>query len=607
MLRRVSRRRRESARCAAAAGDLQRRGAAATSCSSGSSRGCRARAAQPVRADRGRGRRHATGRAGPDDGRTVVPIGRPIANTQIYILDARLEPVPVGVRGRAVHRRRGAWRAATASAGADRRAVRPAPVSARRARGCTARATWRAGVADGEHRVPGARSISRSRSAASASSWARSSSVLTQHPATGEPPSVTAHQRAAGDTRLAAYIVAKAGNTVELDGLRQFLAERLPDYMIPAVFITLDALPTTSSGKVDRKALPAARLGAVSSRNEFVAPRNETEQRLAAVCASVLGLDSVGVHDDFFASGGNSLLALQLISAVRAEFDLDLPLVAFFSAPTVAGLAMALDNMRSEPAGSASGTAVDWDAEVQLDPAISVAGLRPPESEALRVLLTGATGFLARLPSEGTARQDQGQRLLPGPRPKPRRRKKRILDNLQRYEIEIHEAQRRVIPVCGELAEPRLGLSQESFDSLAATIDTIYHNGALVNFVYPYEVLKPANVGGTIEVLRLATTSKIKPLNFVSTLSVFDAPEYDATGIVAEDRSLEFIDNLRGGYPQSKCVAEKLVRAAGLRGLPVAIFRPGLVTADSETGAASPADLTTLVIRMCIEMKIAPR
>ena len=128
-----------------------------------------------------------------------------------------------------------------------------------------------------------------------------------------------------------------------------------------------------------------------------------------------------------------------------------------------------------------------------------------------------------------------------------------------------------MVPVCGDLARPRLGLSPEAFDSLAASIDVVYHNGAYVNFVYPYQVLKPANVGGTVEVLRLATQTKVKPLHFVSTVSVFDAPEYDSASpeyggpAIAEDHPLPAVGSLRGGYAQSKCVAEKLVRTAAER------------------------------------------
>jgi thioester reductase-like protein len=184
--------------------------------------------------------------------------------------------------------------------------------------------------------------------------------------------------------------------------------------------------------------------------------------------------------------------------------------------------------------------------------------------------------------------------------------RKRIADNLRQYELQVPEAVDRVIPVCGDLAEPRLGLSQDEFDALAATVDVVYHNGAYVNFVYPYRVLKPANVKGTIEVLRLATKTKVKPLHFVSTVSVFDSSDYAAVGTIHEEQPLTALGTLQGGYAQSKCVAEKLVRTAGERGLPVAVYRPGRVTADSETGAESAADYTTLLLRLCIDMKTAP-
>ncbi len=449
--------------------------------------------------------------------------------------------------------------------------------------------------------------------------------ILGGHPALAQA-AVAPRERVAGDLRLIAYVVGKAGAVPDAAELKQFLARRVPDYMIPSAFVTLSVLPTTASGKVDRKALPAPDWTAALAPSEYVEPRAGTEQQLAAIWSEVLGLDRVGGHDNFFDLGGNSLLALRLISRVRAAFAIDLPLVTLFTAPTVAALATAVEKMQGEshPEMGVSDEPVDWKAEIELDPAIRVTStLLPPETNAARILLTGATGFLGAFLLRGLLRQTSAEIYCLVRAQSAEEGARKIADNLQQYELEIaraggeREASHppslpRVVPVCGDLAKPRLGLSPEEFDSLAASIDAVYHNGAYVNFVYPYQVLKPANVGGTVEILRFATQTKIKPLHFVSTVSVFDAPEFDTASpeyrgpAIAEDQPLPAAGSVRGGYAQSKCVAERLVRTAAERGLPVAIYRPGRVTADSETGAESLADHTTLLLRLCIEMKTAP-
>ncbi len=256
---------------------------------------------------------------------------------------------------------------------------------------------------------------------------------------------------------------------------------------------------------------------------------------------------------------------------------------------------------------SVSDDPIDWDAECELDASICLtAGEPSADSPPARVLLTGATGFLgAYLLRELLLQTATDVYCLVRAR-SAKDGVKKIADNLSQYNLDLPELQQRVIPVCGDLAKPLLGLSPAAFDRLAATIDAVYHNGAYVNFIYPYQMLKPANVGGTVEVLRLAARTKVKPLHFISTVSVFDAPEYDFAGTIGEDRPLEAVGTLRGGYAQSKCVAEKLVRAAAERGLPVAIYRPGRVTADSLTGAESLSDYTTLLLRLCIEINMAP-
>jgi amino acid adenylation domain-containing protein len=153
---------------------------------------------------------------------------------------------------------------------------------------------------------------------------------------------VVALEDTPGDTRLVAYIVANQGQAPMVGDLRRSLKERLPEYMVPAAFVFLDALPLMPNGKVDRRALPAPGSARPALEDAFVAPRTPVEEAVAGIWAQVLGLEQVGIQDNFFELGGHSLLATRIMSRVRRAFRVELPLHRFFEAPTVAELAQAI-------------------------------------------------------------------------------------------------------------------------------------------------------------------------------------------------------------------------------------------------------------------------
>ncbi len=151
---------------------------------------------------------------------------------------------------------------------------------------------------------------------------------------------VMARQDQPGDPRLVAYIVPQSPAMPSVATLRQALAATLPAPMVPAAFVILDALPHTPTGKVDRRALPAPERGRPVLSTLFVAPRTPIEAKLAKIWADVLGLERVGIHDDFLALGGDSLLATRLITRVRDTLRVDIPLRLLLDAPTCADMAV---------------------------------------------------------------------------------------------------------------------------------------------------------------------------------------------------------------------------------------------------------------------------
>jgi acyl carrier protein len=169
--------------------------------------------------------------------------------------------------------------------------------------------------------------------------------TLLQHPKL-EAAIVIAREDRPSEKRLVAYVVARRGAAIASGELRDFLHERLPDYMIPAAFVELSTLPLTRNGKVDRRALPAPDYALAADHADFVPPRTPLEESLAEMWGLLLGLERVGVNQNFFESGGHSLLATQLVSHVREAFEVELPLRDFFESPTVAGLAAAVERAR---------------------------------------------------------------------------------------------------------------------------------------------------------------------------------------------------------------------------------------------------------------------
>jgi len=272
----------------------------------------------------------------------TIPIGRPIANIQMYILDSRLEPVPVGVSGELHIGGIGLARGYLNRPELTAEKFIPDPFSqAPEARlyktGDLARyrpdgAIEYLGRLDFQVKLRGFRI-----------ELGEIETVLKQHPSVREAV-VVAREDAPGDRRLVAY-VASVGESVPAGELRENLKARLPAYMIPSAFVFIETFPLTPNGKLDRKALPAPEEPSPEPDGLYVAPRTPTEEALANIWREVLNLKQVGIHDNFFELGGHSLLATQVISRVRDAFELEITLGALFEAQTIDGLAEQIENL----------------------------------------------------------------------------------------------------------------------------------------------------------------------------------------------------------------------------------------------------------------------
>jgi thioester reductase-like protein len=434
--------------------------------------------------------------------------------------------------------------------------------------------------------------------------------VLGQHPAVQEAV-VLAREDLPGGKQLVAYLVANCVPRPTVNELRNFLKEKLPDYMVPSIYAFLDALPLMPNGKVDRRSLPVPDMRQPNLLRSYAAPTNPTQELLVDIWARIFEIERVGIDDDFFELGGHSLLATQLVFLVRETFQIDLPLRRFLENPTIVGLAQAIAAFRQAgPAIAMTATSPDLKAEAVLDPSIRPKTVTEPSTaqrtEAHSIFLTGATGFLGTFLLYELLQQTQADIYCLVRAPDVEAGQQRIRKSLESYSLWRQRLGSRIVPVAGDLSQPFLGLSVPQFQALAGRIDAIYHNGALVNFVYPYHELKPTNVLGTQEVLRLATQSKAVPVHHISTISVFNFSGYYHGRPIGEEEELDHNQGLQVGYAQSKWVAEKLVTEARVRGLPVCIYRLGTVAGDSRTGGWKTDDYVCRFIKGCIQLGSIP-
>ena len=271
-----------------------------------------------------------------------LPIGRPILNTQLYVLDKQLQPVPIGVAGELYVGGVGVGRGYLNNPQLTQKAFIPDPfteVAGARLYKTGDKVRYKddgniefLGRIDDQVKVRGFRI-----------ELGEIEAVLGQHPWVQEAVAIV-REDSPGNQHLVAYVVPNQQPSVTVSELRNFLKEKLPDYMVPSAFVMLPSLPLTPNGKIDKRALPMPDIE-LSLADSFVPPRTPTEEILANLWGEVLNLKLVGIHNNFFELGGHSLLATQVMSRLRSLFGLDLPLRCLFESPTVAELSKTIEGI----------------------------------------------------------------------------------------------------------------------------------------------------------------------------------------------------------------------------------------------------------------------
>ncbi|WP_396915656.1 amino acid adenylation domain-containing protein [Mycolicibacterium sp.] len=441
---------------------------------------------------------------------------------------------------------------------------------------------------------------------------------------------VIAREDRPGDKRLVGYVT----GTADPAELRSALGQRLPAYMVPAAVVVLDALPLTVNGKLDRRALPAPDYHDAA---RYRAPASPVEEMIVGIYSHVLGVERVGTDDSFFDLGGDSISAMRVVAAINTALDANLAVRTLFEAPSVRSLSLHLDGDTSsvtahpDTHGPSFASVHDPDSDeirasdLTLDKFIDAATLRTapslprPNGQTQTVLLTGATGFLGRYLLLDWLRRlrrvdDTVICLVRGKSDDEARRRLEATfatdPVLSRHFKEL--AGERLKVIAGDKGEPNLGLDEQTWQQLARDVDLIVDSAAFVNSVLPYWELFGPNVVGTAELIRFAITTKLKPYTFVSTSDVgrqIEPSRFTESADIRLISATRTVDaSYANGYGNSKWAGEVLLREAhDLCGLPVAVFRSGMIMAEPNyAGQLNVADTVTRMVLSIVATGVAP-
>lgn len=393
--------------------------------------------------------------------------------------------------------------------------------------------------------------------------------------------------------QLIAAVVTDQPVTAELlDAARS----ALPPEFVPDRFVRLEHLPLSPNGKADRRAL-AAYVREAEARPVSEAEAGSVAARIERLWAEILPLAGQAPDSSFFDLGGTSLSAQRLALALRAEFQRPITVHDIASAPTVAGLSALLE--------SDGGQSLNQVEQVLADQHLDSWSERrpPPPAHPSHILLTGASGFigihlLESLLRETTATVSCLIRAEDGPAAQ-----QLLSSRLRYYRLPDLLDDPRVRIEVGDLALPRLGLTEERFAALGASVDAIVHSGAQVNLVTPYSNLRPANVDSVRALIELARSGPAKVFHHLSTLSVLPG------GTAVDEDTCLVEENLPAdGYSQSKWCAERLLTAAREQGLAVSVYRLGEVMPHTSTGVTSyTGSLTEMLLEGCRQLGMVTR
>lgn len=329
---------------------------------------------------------------------------------------------------------------------------------------------------------------------------------------------------------------------------------------------------------------------------------DSVEQEVRNAFDKILNISDADMHTSFLELGGNSFDTLELIAELEQKFSVKLDARELLLNPSVCGIA---EQIRSKIADKkTTNTRTDLYGECVLPDDISVTGsYEKKPSECSVFFITGTTGFLGAYLISSILKNSDGYdtKLYCHCRAKNEQNgMERIRNNMQHYMCWDDAFEKHIYPIVGDLTKPHMGIEEALYQKLVDEVELVYHNGALLNFMFPYEYLKKSNVYGTVECLRFACERKAKYFSYISSFSVYDNPSHFRK-TAYEDDLLESAEGYFLGYSQTKWVSEKLTKTAAERGLRTIIFRPGDITGTKDNGIWEMGDLISRIVVSAIQ------
>lgn len=410
------------------------------------------------------------------------------------------------------------------------------------------------------------------------------------------------------ESYLVAYVVPIHPKGFAKNHLLDWLKQQLPAYMLPRLQIVA-AIPLNDNGKADRAALmalPDTPQAAIMPVNAA----NNGEAELLALWRQILDIQSATLDDEFYLLGGTSLQAARLVLEIKRRFGQRLAIQDLYDAQTPRNLLRRLRQPQEQTDDICAVLLQDSQlpAEITALPDAPAAWTAP---QAGRVLLTGATGYMGAFVLRDLLLQPAVRQVICLVRARDHATAMaRVQQNLTRYGLWRDDFSRHLQAFASELGQPLLGLEPETYQQLAGQCDVIIHIASHISFIEPYLNHREANVTGVLNILRLAVAAKPKPLHYVSTVAVAGPAGllFPVKDFFEEDDLMPYLSGMQYtlGYIQSKWVAERLLWQARERVIPLAVYRPGFILADSVTGAGNPDDFMGRLIKGCIKTGAYP-
>ncbi|WP_458119279.1 non-ribosomal peptide synthetase family protein [Paenibacillus sp. Z6-24] len=513
-----------------------------------------------------------------------VPIGRPIHNYQIYIMNEHRQLAPVGVPGEMYISTIGIARGYLNQPDKTAAAFLPHPERKNEL-------LYRSGdlaklLSDGTIEYVG-RSDSQIKIRGHRIEIGEIEDNLNKYESIQDAV-VVAKKDSSNQNMLVAYFTTRDGSLLSPAVIKQFLADRLPSYFVPRFVCQLDEMPISPTGKAERKKLIAYPNTEVQEQPAgYVAPQNETEQRIADAWAQVLNKQEIGIHDDFFSIGGDSLHVIHVLVLLKPHYP-SLKIADFFEHKTIAGLAICASQQQSaEPPNVEALPVRELTDLVEYPETVKGAAL-PSLRPASNVLITGATGYLGSYLLFELLQQSDAHVYALVRRSGNASSMNRLKSTMELYfgRSILNRFEERVTVVEGDLEAARLGLSDSDYRMLTEKTDAIIHSAADVRHFGDAEQFKKSNILSTAELLDIAAKRPGVRFHHISTMGIPEDLSLEGKwDQVIEQGYLTKDLQATNLYTNSKLEAEKLVIAAGERGIPVNIYRAGNLSSHSNSGS----------------------